>query len=142
VKKLLKTYKKQIEILVSIAGLVLTYITLTHNIQLTNVLFANDAIQFSYASVQLYSLEHLVLFIPVKYRKAIAHFYHKYFCHLAWGNFLFFIGATMYTNHLLGNSMFYHIGIVAVLEFIVLLFEKNPVEKMNKVIDFIISLLN
>ncbi len=136
-KKFTNKYSKQIEIIISIIGLVLTYITLTHNVHIVNVLVSFETLQVEYHNAKIDSLELVLFFIPVKYRKAIVHFYHAHFCKLAWCNFTFFIAGTIYTNVMLGNPPFYHIGIVAIMEGIVLMLEKSPVQKLHKIIDFI-----
>ena len=140
-KRFITKYEKQIEIIISTIGFALTIITLTHNIHLINIIVSLETLQVEYQNIKIDSLELILFFIPLRYRKTIVHFYHKHFCVIAWCNFLFFLGGTIYTNIAFGNSPFYHIGIIAFLEFIILTLEKNPGKKLHKLIDFIINIL-
>lgn len=139
-KEFINKNSKQIELIISIIGLILTCITLTHNIHILNVVTSLDTFQVNYQSSKIHSIELILFFIPLKYRKITVHFYHKHFCKLAWCNFLFFMVGTIYTNLLLGYSLLHNIGLVALLELIVLALEKNPVDKLNKVIDLLSSI--
>ncbi len=140
-KKITIKYKKNIEISISIIGLMLTIITMTHNWTLINTIISFDAFQVNTENLKLHSIEVLFFFLPYSQREKIHHLYEKYVPTIAWGNLLIYVSMTITFNYFTHNPLLHHIGILTLMEFIVLLFEKRPVEKFHKIIDTVESLL-
>ena len=133
-------YKKQIEITITVIGIILTLITLSHNINYINGFIALHSFQIENGNLKLHSLEVILFFLPIHYRNQIHHFYEKYVPTIAWGNLLFFVAVTLITNYIMKNPLLHHIGFLTFSEFVVLLFEKEPIKKVHRIIDFISSL--
>jgi hypothetical protein len=141
-KNLTIKYKYHIEVLVSILGLILTVITLQHNLTYINTFISFHSFQLEVENLKLHSIEVIFFFLPIQYRKKIHHFYEKYVPTIAWGNLIFFVAVTITTNYIMENPLMHHIGVLTIAEFVVLLFEKKPVEKFHKIIDTINSIFN
>jgi len=142
-KKFIQKNKTIIESTLAIIELLLAFITSNQDTYLVDgIIFLNDFQTNHYQFSNINYVELLTLFVSRSDKKVIILFYHKYLCMMAWFDFTFFLGCTIYTNVIFHNPIFHHTGIIDIAEIVVLIFKKRPVEKFNKIIDLLDSLFN
>ncbi len=135
-------YKNIIEGIISIIGLILTLITFSHNLVYINTFISIYSIKLELDNLKLQSIELIIFILPIEIRKKIHHLYEKNINIIEWGNLLLFVGITIMYNYYFGYPLLKNVGALTIIEFVVLLIEKKPVEKFHKIIDTFNSYFN